>query len=375
MSNEKNTNKKFWNFTRPQNGAAAELIIYGEISSVSWFGDEVTPKQFSDELNEALKNSEELVVRINSSGGDVFAAYAIYTRLRDCKKNVIVKVDGWAASAATIIAMAGQVRLIPISGVFMVHDPSLSLWGGYTAEDMAKMQKELELIKSSIIKIYAGCTGLPEDEISRMMSEETWLLGMDAVEKGFCTGYLLEDVEVKPQNNGHVFVNHVDMDISRFKGGIKFADTAKALPVPHKQDGCDKPKNEEKEKAMENEKATAEEITTVEQLKNAYPALVDEIVNSERKRIRDIEEVSVPGFENLAQEAKFDKPQSAADLAVAIVKAQKAAGVDYLANREQDNNDGNVKDAAQVNDFKENVGGSHENEAIKIMDRIAPIKK
>jgi ATP-dependent protease ClpP protease subunit len=104
--------KKFWSFVAAADNKPAELILYGDISSYSWWGDEVTPQQFNDDLI-ALGDVSEIVVRINSGGGDVFAANAIYTRLKDHKAKIIVKVDGWAASAATIIAMAGDTIQIP----------------------------------------------------------------------------------------------------------------------------------------------------------------------------------------------------------------------------------------------------------------------
>lgn len=106
-------NKHFWSFRdAAEENAAPELILYGDIASETWWGDEVTPRQFTEELN-ALGSVPEIVVRINSGGGDVFAANAIYTRLKDNPAKITVKIDGWAASAATIVAMAGDVIEIP----------------------------------------------------------------------------------------------------------------------------------------------------------------------------------------------------------------------------------------------------------------------
>ena len=111
-------NKHFWTFRAAAGDSAApELILYGDIASETWWGDEVTPRQFTEELD-ALGAVPEIVVRINSGGGDVFAANAIYTRLKDNAAKIIVKIDGWAASAATIVAMAGDVIEIPGNGVF-----------------------------------------------------------------------------------------------------------------------------------------------------------------------------------------------------------------------------------------------------------------
>ena len=109
---DKPTINKFWDFIAAAADKPAELILYGEISSYSWWGDEITPQQFSEDLR-AIGDVTEIVVRINSGGGDVFAANAIYTRLKDHKATITVKIDGWAASAATIIAMAGDTIQIP----------------------------------------------------------------------------------------------------------------------------------------------------------------------------------------------------------------------------------------------------------------------
>lgn len=103
----------------------------------------MTPRQFTEELD-ALGAVPEIVVRINSGGGDVFAANAIYTRLKDNAAKITVKIDGWAASAATIVAMAGDVIEIPGNGVFMVHDPSLGLLGYFNEADLAKMTRGIK---------------------------------------------------------------------------------------------------------------------------------------------------------------------------------------------------------------------------------------
>ena len=152
-------NKHFWSFrAAAEENAAPELILYGDIASETWWGDEVTPRQFSDELT-ALGPVPEIIVRINSGGGDVFAANAIYTRLKDHAAKITVKIDGWAASAATIIAMAGDVIEIPGNGVFMVHKAKMGLCGYYGDSDLSKMMEEITVINNSIVNGYALKTG------------------------------------------------------------------------------------------------------------------------------------------------------------------------------------------------------------------------
>ena len=186
------TENRFWNFVPATGTKPPEMLLYGPIASQkSWWEDRVTPAQFNQELA-AIGDVEELVVRINSPGGDVFAAHAIYCRLRDIDAKITVKIDGWAASAATIVAMAGDVIQIPRNGVFMIHDPAMTVWDTYKAADFEKLAQELKVIKQSIVNTYAGRTKMKDEDIAAMMQEETWWTGDQAVEKGFCDSIMFE---------------------------------------------------------------------------------------------------------------------------------------------------------------------------------------
>lgn len=105
--------RKFWNWVRNENDESRTLFLNGEISDETWYGDEVTPKMFKEELQDG---EGDITVWINSPGGDVFAAAQIYNMLMDYKGNVTVKIDGLAASAASVIAMAGtEVQMSPVA--------------------------------------------------------------------------------------------------------------------------------------------------------------------------------------------------------------------------------------------------------------------
>ena len=209
-------NKHFWTFrAAAEENDAPELILYGDIASETWWGDEVTPRQFTEELD-ALGAVPEIVVRINSGGGDVFAANAIYTRLKDNAAKITVKIDGWAASAATIVAMAGDVIEIPGNGVFMVHDPSMGLLGYFNEADLVKLTDEIKVIKQSIVNGYALKTGKPADEIASIMAAETWYDGKQAVEAGFCDKLMFEDAETTVENGAKIVVNSVSLDLNRY---------------------------------------------------------------------------------------------------------------------------------------------------------------
>ena len=159
---------------------ARTLFLNGTIAEESWFDDDVTPQLFKDELN---AGSGDITVWINSPGGDCVAAAQIYNMLMDYKGNVTVKIDGIAASAASVIAMAGtKVLMSPVS-MMMIHNPMTVAFG-----DSAEMQKVIEMlgsVKDSIINAYEIKTGLSRTKLSHLMDAETWMDANKAVELGF----------------------------------------------------------------------------------------------------------------------------------------------------------------------------------------------
>nr|DAF87584.1 MAG TPA: putative ATP dependent Clp protease [Siphoviridae sp. ctkkB9] len=176
--------KKFWKWknqaqteTMPE---ARTLFLNGTIAEESWFDDDVTPQLFKDEL---MAGSGDITVWINSPGGDCVAAAQIYNMLMDYKGNVTVKIDGIAASAASVIAMAGtKVLMSPVS-MMMIHNPMTVAFG-----DSAEMQKAIEMlasVKDSIINAYEIKTGLSRTKLSHLMDAETWMDANKAVELGF----------------------------------------------------------------------------------------------------------------------------------------------------------------------------------------------
>ena len=175
--------RKFWNWVR--NEGERTLFLNGEISDETWYGDEVTPKLFKDEL---LSGEGDITVWINSPGGDVFAAAQIYNMLMDYKGHVTVKIDGLAASAASVIAMAGTKVLMSPVAMMMIHNPATIAIG-----DTAEMKKAIEMldeVKESIINAYAEKSHLSRNKIARLMDEETWMNAEKALQLGFVDGIL-----------------------------------------------------------------------------------------------------------------------------------------------------------------------------------------
>lgn len=175
--------RKFWNWIKNQDESGTEmrtLFLNGQISDETWFGDEVTPEIFRDELN---AGKGPVSVWINSPGGDVFAAAQIYNMLMDYPYDVTVMIDGLAASAASVIAMAGtKVQMSPVA-MMMIHNPA-TIAIGDTGE-MKKAIRMLDEVKESIMNAYEIKSGLSRDKISRLMDAETWFNAKKAVELGF----------------------------------------------------------------------------------------------------------------------------------------------------------------------------------------------
>ncbi len=176
--------KKFWNWKKVKNQEAETtervLELNGTIAEDSWYDDDVTPQIFKDELN---SGTGDVTVWINSPGGDCVAAAQIYNMLVDYKGKVTVKIDGMAASAASVIAMAGDTVLMSPVSMMMIHNPATIAWGDHT--EMQKAIEMLDEVKESIINAYATKTGLTRARLSHLMDAETWMNANKAVELGF----------------------------------------------------------------------------------------------------------------------------------------------------------------------------------------------
>ena len=180
--------KKFWNWKTQtvtnqetqETVTERTLFLNGTIAEESWFDDDVTPQIFKDELN---SGSGDITVWINSPGGDCIAAAQIYNMLMDYKGNVTVKIDGIAASAASVIAMAGTKELVSPVSMLMIHNPMTVAYG-----NSAEMQKAIDMlgsVKDSILNAYEIKTGLSRTKLSHLMDAETWMDANKAIELGF----------------------------------------------------------------------------------------------------------------------------------------------------------------------------------------------
>ena len=230
--------KKFWNWTKNDAGERT-LYLEGAIAEESWFEDEITPAAFKTEL---LAGSGPITLRISSPGGDCVAASRIYTMLMDYPSDVTVKIDGIAASAASVVAMAGTRVCMSPSSLMMIHNPLTIAMGD--SEEMRKAMHLLDEVKESIINAYEIKTGLPRARISQLMDAETWMNAHKAQELGFCDEILYQPENIISTENSFSFSRRavtnslLDKLQSRVRQksepstpGIKAADLEKRLSL------------------------------------------------------------------------------------------------------------------------------------------------
>ena len=172
---------KFWKMAKAKE-KVGELYLYGEVSSTSWYGDEITPKQFKADLD-ALGEIDVLNIYINSIGGDVWAGQSIYSMLSRVAAQKNVYIDGIAASIASVIAMAGDKIYMPANALLMIHNAWTITWGN--AEQLRKEASVLETVDATIVEVYQKRTDLTKEDIQGLMAAETWMNAEEAVGYGF----------------------------------------------------------------------------------------------------------------------------------------------------------------------------------------------
>ena len=187
--------KKFWNWVRDETTQQRVLRLEGAIAEDSWFGDEVTPVAFKNELH---SGDGPITVWINSPGGDCVAAAQIYNMLMDYSSDVTVVIDGIAASAASVIAMAGTtVKMTPVS-LMMIHNPLTIAMGD--SDEMRKAIQLLDEVKESIINAYEIKTSMSRTKLSHLMDAETWMNAKKALELGFCDEIMYQPEAAQPES-------------------------------------------------------------------------------------------------------------------------------------------------------------------------------
>lgn len=277
-------NDKFWQVKNEVN-SNAEILLYSPIAGQkSWFGDEVSPQEFATDL-ESL-GGKDVTVRINCAGGDVFAANAIHNLLCSYKGKVTVVIDGLAASAATIVAMAGDKIIMPTNALFMIHNPAIGMSDYYMADELMQMAQALKTIKASIIASYKKRCNLSDKELAKLMDSETWLSADECLEKGF-----IDEIqgEIKAVINDKMLVmNSISYDMRSFKNAVSIKNH-----IENSKKITGKDLKMTKLEAILNKLGLLDDIS----VNNVEPAPVKNIPNDavqnavlmERNRVNDLE--------------------------------------------------------------------------------------
>ncbi len=277
---------RFWQIKNQVNGSG-EILLYGPIaSSRSWFNDTVTPQEFVRDL-ESL-NGKDVTVRINSGGGDVFAAHAIHNQLVAYKGRVTVIIDGLAASAATIVAMAGQKIIMLSNSMMMIHNPAIGMDDYYTAENLQKYVDALTAIKGSIVAAYKKRCKLSSEELEILMDVETWMGAQECLDKGFADEI---NGSIETVLNGNTLViNSAKYDLTAYKNAasIKNCINEKEKNMSKLEEILDSLglKIVDSPKAQNN---TVQVATSVSPQPTDNSAAIEAAVAAERQRIVDLE--------------------------------------------------------------------------------------
>ena len=354
------TNKAPYNIVVNEETNSAEINMYGEVVATrptDWWTGEVIPGNFiaQDEFLrdlEGLNGKDSVTVHINSVGGDMYAGIAIYNRLKGLAAKVTTINDGLAASAGSLIFMAGDTRKVNAGSNLMIHGAAGFLYGYYQVQDLNAIKKQLEAHNRAGINIYAEATGRDKDTIKNMVDRETWLTGADAVEAGFAHEVIGEDTPVSMSltpDKAHIIVNGVSMSargLSNIPAGIQVMPSAVSNTVFEIPE----------EKPIQTRSEEEMPITNVDELRAAHPELVAQVenaarmegANQERTRIQGIEAIqNAIADQALIRNAKFgEKPLTAEQLAFQAMQAQAALGNTMLANMAADNAASGVAEVA-----------------------------
>ena len=354
-------NNIFWQIKNEAEEEEAELVLYGEIANSSWYEDDVTPKQFAEDLK-AL-GGKDLKLRINSPGGDVFAAQAIYNQLKSYTGNITACIDGMAASAATIITCAADKVVMPSNGIFMIHNPMCIVMGYMDVPKLKKMTDRLTVVKQTIVNVYMKkCKNVSESKLNKLMDAETWMNADEALDYGF-----VDEVDADEQVNnflqgGVAVVNNVSIDMTRFKQPEKLKDILQSKPKEDKDMDDEKTlldklrdllgadnSQQNKEKQPDPVAVERQRMLDLDAMRDGSE-LVDKIVDIAKKKGNTAEEIR-EYVDQVKESATKDKPQqSGIEEIKNLIKDQLASGADKVGlNPADETNKEADKKATEVN--------------------------
>lgn len=338
---------KFWNVVTKDDADSAEITLYGDVlDSVprDWWTNEViegqyiTPEGFMDDLA-AVRGKSEVVIKLNSCGGDVYTGIAIHNALKGLSGHKTVIVEGLAASAASVIACAGdEVQVYPGS-IIMIHGVSTMFVDWMTLADLKKAVKSVDSVERALAAIYSAKTGIEEDTLRSMMSNELWMTGAQAVEKGFADTLLGDNgLTASVSADKHMLlVAGVRHDVRAFRnipGDIPVIKETDAEPVT----AGNKNQNQEVIQMTEQELRVQHPELVAQIESAAMERARTEAAAAERKRIQDIESIEAQiADKSLIDAAKYgEKPCDAAQLALMAMRRNAQLGQTFLNGLEKD---------------------------------------
>lgn len=216
-----------FNVVHNEETKTSEITIYGVIGT-SWYSDSFSASDMDSALNEAGDN--DITIHLNSPGGDAFMGIAMYNRLKRHNGKVTIYVDGWACSAASIIAMAADVLIMGLGSMFMIHEASNLVWG--TKTEMRKEADILDELEEGIIDIYMTKANVSREEIRAKVDAETWFSAKSAVEIGFAnTAEGIEQEESGTATNSVMSQEEKRNIMNELKGILK-PNNQNQEPVP-----------------------------------------------------------------------------------------------------------------------------------------------
>ena len=334
-------NKQFWsvkNLAEGTENEEIELKVYGEIVNIPCWDGDVSANSLKREIDK-YPNAKKISVRINSPGGDVFEAQAIYNILKNHQAEVEVHIDALAASAATLIASAGNKIIMYNNALFMIHNPWT--WATGEEKDFIKKANLLATIKETLLNVYETHATASREEISDMMNEETWLTADEALSYGLIHEVIPckakeEDVE-EVQN----FVREQIMGNYKNFPKDKFKNLFASLKEPKKSIvALSDNNNLEEEEIQEEEKV----VNTLAELKEKYPEIYNQAIKqgveegtiAERARLQSID--NLKGDSTILNKAKYEEPKDAGEVAIEINaknEEERNKMLDEIRNKEK----------------------------------------
>ena len=366
-----NKTNKMWNMASVSDDEG-EIVLYGDIESqkpIDWWTGEpvpgmfITPEGFMEDL-ETVKGKSKITVKLNSCGGDLYTGIAIHNAIKALSADVTIVVEGIAASAASIIMCAGDKVQVYPGSIVMIHEPACTVVDFCNKDDLKKIIKMLEAGIDAAAAVYKDKTDLDVETLKTMMHKETWMTGQEALDKGFADELISGDVDTSfLEANGKKVL--MVAGIKHDANGYHIPETLNINRISAEDESdaeINKPGNNTG--ALE-EGGTMEMFNSVEELRAAMPELVSQIeasaaeaavkeavdaaVAEERARQKSIDEISATIADaELVNDAKYEHPCSAEELAFAALKKQAQLGATMLTKMSHDTTNSGVQDITAV---------------------------